>query len=51
MSIGIDLLTICSELWAFGKPSEGMAKEIEIAKQLNIPVIYYSEAGGRKEEP
>ena len=51
MSIGIDLLTICNELWAFGTPSEGMAKEIETAKQLNIPVIYYSEAGGSKEEP
>jgi hypothetical protein len=50
MSIGIDLLTLCNELWAFGTPSEGMAKEIEIAKQLNIPVIYHSEAGGRKEE-
>jgi cobalamin biosynthesis Mg chelatase CobN len=37
------------KLWAFGTPSEGMAKEIEIAKQLNIPVIYYSEAGGRRE--
>ena len=49
MSIGIDLLTICDELWAFGTPSEGMAKEIETAKQLNIPVIYYSEAGGRRE--
>ncbi len=49
MRMGIDLLTICDELWAFGTPSEGMAKEIEIAKQLNIPVIYYSEAGGRRE--
>jgi len=51
MRMGIDLLTICDELWAFGTPSEGMAREIEIAKQLNIPVIYYSEAGGRREEP
>lgn len=49
MRIGIDLLTICDELWAFGTPSEGMAREIEIATKLNIPVIYHSEAGGRRE--
>ncbi len=49
MRMGIDLLTICDELWAFGTPSEGMAREIEIATKLNIPVIYHSEAGGRRE--
>lgn len=49
MKMGIDLLTICDELWAFGTPSEGMAREIETAERLKIPVIYHSEAGGRRE--
>ncbi len=49
MRMGIDLLTICDELWAFGTPSEGMRNEIETARRLKIPVIYHSEAGGRRE--
>jgi len=34
---------------AFGTPSEGMRNEIETARRLKIPVIYHSEAGGRRE--
>lgn len=49
MKMGIDLLAICDELWAFGTPSEGMRNEIETARRLKIPVIYHSEAGGRRE--
>lgn len=29
MSMAIDLLKICDELWVYGKPSQGMKKEIE----------------------
>jgi hypothetical protein len=39
MTIGLELLKICDELWAFGdRVSEGMAGEIEIADELGIPV-------------
>ena len=39
MGMGLQLLSICHELWVFGnKVSYGMAQEIEIAEQLNIPV-------------
>lgn len=30
-------------------PCEGTAREIETAERLKIPVIYHSEAGGRRE--
>ena len=29
MKYGIELLKMCDELWVYGKPSEGMQKEIE----------------------
>lgn len=49
MAAGTAILLRCDELWVFGEPSEGMKAEIATAKQANIPVKYYSEAGGRKE--
>ncbi len=36
------LLGKCDELWVFGKPSEGMAREIAKAKKRGIPIKYYS---------
>lgn len=36
---GIEFLKICDEIWVFGNTiSEGMSKEISLAKHLNIPV-------------
>ncbi|MEG1757673.1 MAG: DUF3850 domain-containing protein [Oscillospiraceae bacterium] len=39
LALGLELLHRCDELWAFGSVvSEGMAAEIDLAKQLGIPV-------------
>lgn len=39
LALGLELLQRCDELWAFGSViSEGMEAEIELAKQLSIPV-------------
>ena len=39
MEMGLELLTICDELWAFGdKVSEGMAGEIAAAEELGLRV-------------
>ena len=41
--MGLELLKLADELWVFGEViSEGMSQEIELAKELNIP-IYYKE--------
>ncbi len=56
LSLGLELLKRCDELWRFGDiVSEGMKGEIELAKELGIPVkaviydsgIYKSEAADR----
>ena len=36
------LLGKCDELWVFGKPSEGMSREIAKAKKREIPIKYYN---------
>ncbi len=36
------LLGKCDELWVFGKPSEGMSREIAKAKKRGIPIKYYN---------
>lgn len=38
MYMGAEMLRLCDELWAFGKPTEGMISEMELAKRLGIPV-------------
>ena len=40
LDAGLDLLSICDELWVYGldNPSEGMAAEIAMAKELAIPI-------------
>ncbi len=39
ISCGVEILKRCDELWVFGdKITEGMAREIEAAKRLGIPV-------------
>ena len=41
LMFGLALLAICDEIWVFtegGEISSGMAKEIEEAKRLGIPV-------------
>ena len=36
------LLGKCDELWVFGKPSDGMAREIAKAKKRGMPIKYYN---------
>lgn len=39
MSMGMELLWGCDELWYFGEPSAGMKTEMAEAKGSNIPVL------------
>ena len=43
MEMGIHLLKRCDELWVFGTPTEGMQKEIEVAKNMNMPILYMAQ--------
>lgn len=44
MGLGVQLLRMCNELWVFGQLiSEGMLAEIEVAKQIGIPIQYIKE--------
>ena len=44
------LLGKCDEIWVFGRRiSDGMAREIDVAKQRNIPLRHFNEKG--EEEP
>lgn len=54
LNIGLELLKECNEVWVYGiqNPSEGMKAEIELAKELGIPVrdateVYQSPPEGR----
>lgn len=38
LSMGLEMLSLCDELWAFGTPTAGMAREISEAIRLKIPV-------------
>lgn len=42
--LGLELLKRCDELWCFGdKITEGMKAEIKLAKELQIPVVYFND--------
>lgn len=44
MKLGIGLLKVCDELWAFGDIlSQGMLEEIKIAKEMGIEVRRFNE--------
>lgn len=56
MDIGIALLDICDEIWVYGidNPSEGMSREIEYAKEHEIPIRDAAEVyrqGQQEEQP
>lgn len=42
LDLGFELLSGCDEIWVFQDNgiSEGMKQEIELAKRLEIPIIY-----------
>lgn len=45
MTMGLNLLDRCDELWAFGPNiSDGMKREIEHARRKGIPIRYLSES-------
>ena len=51
MSMGLDLLKLCSELWVFGnRVSSGMSAEIDFADKLGIPIQYYTDRCERREK-
>jgi len=49
MTMGIELLYKCDELWVYGEPSEGMKAEIKLAQELNMPIKYHDSKGGEYE--
>jgi hypothetical protein len=42
ITMGIDLMQHCCEMWVFGKPTEGMKKEIKACKHYypHIKIIF-----------
>ena len=44
LSLGLEILKHCNEVWTFGsRISEGMLAEMEVAKELNIPIRYFTD--------
>ena len=43
LAIDTAILAYCSELWAFGEPTAGMAREIAAAKEQGIQVRRFTE--------
>lgn len=39
ISMGMDLILLCEEVWVFGRPTEGMAAEISFANGRGINVV------------
>ena len=50
LRLGMEMLKLCDELWAFGEPTEGMHMEIIQAKRLGIPGHRLDTAGGVADE-
>ena len=46
LELGLSMLSICDELWAFGVQTAGMALEISEAERLKIPVRRFNVFGG-----
>lgn len=48
--LGKELLRKCQEVWVFGnKLTAGMAEELKLAQQLNMPIRYFDEKCEEKE--
>ncbi len=43
LAIDVAILSNCSELWAFGEPTEGMKREIAAADKLGIKIRRFTE--------
>ena len=46
LRMGLEMLNLCDELWAFGEPTEGMRMEIAQAMHLGTPVRRLDISGG-----
>ena len=48
ITLGVEQIKVCDEIWIFGgRISNGMAFELEQAKELGIPVRLYDDDGNR----
>ena len=48
ITLGVEQMKVCDEIWIFGgRISNGMAFELEKAKELGIPVRLYDDDGNR----
>ena len=45
IAMGLEMLELCEELWAFGEPSSGMRAEIAAAQELGICVRHFDAEG------
>lgn len=50
LRMGMEMLKLCDELWAFGEPTEGMRMEIAQAECLGISACRLDIAGGKRHE-
>lgn len=41
ITMGLNMLAHCQEMWVFGVPTSGMAREIAVAKDLKIPIRWF----------
>ncbi len=46
ISMGMDILVRCDEVWVFGHPTIGMIEEIGMAEKNAIPVRWFDEECG-----
>ena len=44
LSLGLEMLARCDELWAFGMPTEGMKMEMLEAQRLGVPVRRFTDS-------
>lgn len=50
IDMGIDLMRTCAtEVWFFGDFTEGMLKELAVAKELLLPIRYFDARGKERE--
>ena len=45
IQMGLELMELCSEVWVFGPPTEGMKFEIAKAEELGITIKFHDQKG------
>ena len=52
MDMGLDALTYCSSIWVFGETiSTGMQAELDLARELKIPIYFFDSTCKPTHEP